>query len=49
MKKITIILALMILFVSCKNEKNQPKNAENETAKDSLAPVNDDMLESAII
>jgi glycosidase len=49
MKKITFILALMILFVSCKNETNQPENAENETAKDSLAPVNDDMLESAII
>ncbi|WPY99612.1 alpha-amylase family glycosyl hydrolase [Christiangramia sp. OXR-203] len=49
MKKITFILALMILFVSCRNETDQPENAENKTAKDSLAPVNDEMLESAII
>lgn len=49
MKKVTFILALMILFISCKNETNQPEKTENETAKDSLAPVSDDIMESAII
>ncbi|GAA4320404.1 alpha-amylase family glycosyl hydrolase [Pontixanthobacter gangjinensis] len=49
MKKIALILMLISFLVSCKNEpKNDP---EQETKKDSLslAPVSNEMLESAVI
>ncbi|MDX1762014.1 MAG: alpha-amylase family glycosyl hydrolase [Christiangramia sp.] len=49
MKKIALILMVFSFLISCKND---PKNDQNEEVKKdtlSLAPVSNDMLESAVI
>ncbi len=36
-------------LISCKNESNQENSSVEETKKDSLAPVSDEMMETAVI
>lgn len=43
------MLTSSILTVSCKNEHKDAKEETNEMAKDSLAPVSDEVMESAVI
>ncbi|MEO2062945.1 MAG: alpha-amylase family glycosyl hydrolase [Christiangramia sp.] len=48
-KLLLILLTSSILTVSCKNEQKDTKEETNEIAKDSLAPVSDEVMESAVI
>ncbi len=50
MKKFLLFLMMFSVLVSCKNEAGETKQSSSEEVKrDSLAPVNNDMMESAII
>ncbi|MCH4823686.1 alpha-amylase family glycosyl hydrolase [Gramella lutea] len=49
MKKIVLVLMIFSFLVSCKNESEKDQNTVAETAKDSLAPVSDEMMETAVI
>ncbi|APU66916.1 alpha-amylase family glycosyl hydrolase [Christiangramia flava] len=48
-KLLLLLLTSSILTVSCKNEHKDAKEETNEMAKDSLAPVSDEVMESAVI
>ncbi len=48
-KLLLLLLTSSILTVSCKNEQKDTKEETNEMAKDSLAPVSDEVMESAVI
>ena len=48
MRKIGLMLMVFSFIVSCKNEPEQ-KEQSTEVVKDSLAPVSDDIMESAVI
>ena len=48
MRRILLMLMVFSFIVSCKNEPEQ-KEQTAEVAKDSLAPVSDDIMESAVI
>ena len=49
MKRIFLIMMAFSFLLSCKNEPNKQEQGAEETTKDSLAPVNNDMMESAVI
>lgn len=49
MKKFVLLLMVFSFLISCKNEPNKEDNSAKKTQKDSLAPVSDDMMESAVI
>jgi len=49
MKKLALLLMVSTFLISCKNESNKEDSSAEETKKDSLAPVSDDMMETAVI
>jgi len=49
MKKFALLIMIFGLLISCKNEPNKNESTAEEAKKDSLAPVNDEMMESAVI
>jgi len=50
MKKLLILLLILFAFISCKNDKKESiSNIQPETQVDSIVPINDDVIESAVI
>ncbi|SDR67764.1 alpha-amylase family glycosyl hydrolase [Gramella sp. MAR_2010_147] len=49
MKKFALLIMIFGLLISCKNEPNKNESTAEEAKKDSLAPVSDEMMESAVI
>jgi len=49
MKKFALLIMIFGLLISCKNETNKNESTSEEVKKDSLAPVSDEMMESAVI
>lgn len=49
MKKLLLLFIAIGLMVSCKNDSGKTTDEQKETIEDSLAPIDNDILESAVI
>jgi len=49
MKKMILVLMVFSFLISCKNKPNNADDKSEEAKKDSLAPVSDEMMETAVI
>ncbi|MFD1096443.1 alpha-amylase family glycosyl hydrolase [Salegentibacter chungangensis] len=49
MKKIMLILLAVFMLAACKKESKKSKETSTLTEQDSLAPINDQVMESAVI
>ncbi len=49
MKKLTLIILTLIVFVSCKTEKKKEVVEEGQETKKEIAPISDEVLETAVI
>ncbi|AVR47546.1 alpha-amlyase [Christiangramia fulva] len=49
MKKLILFLFMVSLITSCKNEQKEEQPVKQEQVQDSLPPINDDVLETAVI